>query len=735
MKKCSLLSLVFAVIAVSILFGTSVHASGDFDIVDGVLMRYNGPGGHVVIPEGVTVIGRGVFSDNFDVTSVTFPSTLEVIGFDAFRHARELREIHVPSSVKEIHEGAFAFCWSLATVVIPPTIEYIGRNAFLRTRWSETTFSNYEWLGTFSHGAFLVRNGERYGLASLSGAELLPTRYEVIQALRNGYRETRQGGAWSLLDADLQPTTAVNNLYRVMTANPDDYSLESQHFILHIDPERHLVGNVSPGAYALWLEDLDTLYQLFYGFVGAAPSRGAKINFWVEYERTGSWGWGSIWGNNIWVQYRQMPGVMQDVEMHGRLGFGIPHELGHNFHHPYWTFSAEFNANLSVHYAMHMNNTYQLLNDRSFGNDHRIDRWYHEASVAFNNGTLQDFSRTSDDLHLYFTPIIRNAGWDVISAALHSYFDGSFPLQAHMNTGERDPVRLANFIDRLTYFNDGICVLSYSVDNGELLRRVYPTQRVPRTAITGTDFVANNVAEHYIVPESITRIEGRAFQDFRAMEAIVIPESVIYLGDRAFYRNVSLRHVYIFSRDVEIHGWAFFSGTDEVNLTESITLYGFPNSTVEAFARRWRINFVPLEEDATFAGISSLVAEGLAPVAEDASSRILRFAIGSTTFTINGERHTLEAAPFITSGRTMVPLRVIGEALGATDLTFRAGVISLNLHGQTITMTVGEPLPGGWGTPMIVSGRTFVPLAYIVNEMGATARWDSSARAAYIYVN
>jgi hypothetical protein len=36
------------------------------------------------------------------------------------------------------------------------------------------------------------------------------------------------------------------------------------------------------------------------------------------------------------------------------------------------------------------------------------------------------------------------------------------------------------------------------------------------------------------------------------------------------------------------------------------------------------------------------------------------------------------------------------------------------------------------GMPAIVEGRTFVPIAYISNMMGATVSWDGDARAIYI---
>jgi len=84
----------------------------------------------------------------------------------------------------------------------------------------------------------------------------------------------------------------------------------------------------------------------------------------------------------------------------------------------------------------------------------------------------------------------------------------------------------------------------------------------------------------------------------------------------------------------------------------------------------------------------------------------------------------------------MVPLRIIAEALGAINLNFDRDtrVITFVLQGQNFTMTVGEPLPGGWGTPIILGGTTFVPLGFIVNEIGAEARWDRETRVAYIYL-
>jgi len=114
-------------------------------------------------------------------------------------------------------------------------------------------------------------------------------------------------------------------------------------------------------------------------------------------------------------------------------------------------------------------------------------------------------------------------------------------------------------------------------------------------------------------------------------------------------------------------------------------------------------------------------------------TRIL-FQIGNLTYTVNEVPRQGDAAPFIADDRTMVPLRTVAEALGATDLNFDAGVVSFSLNNRIITMTVEQTLPNNMGTPVIVAGRTFVPLRYITEEMGVSVVWNSDAYTALVII-
>lgn len=55
-----------------------------FEITNGVLMKYIGPGGYVAIPEGIRGIGDGAFWECTGLTGVRIPESVTDIGRDAF---------------------------------------------------------------------------------------------------------------------------------------------------------------------------------------------------------------------------------------------------------------------------------------------------------------------------------------------------------------------------------------------------------------------------------------------------------------------------------------------------------------------------------------------------------------------------------------------------------------------------------------------------------------------------
>lgn len=108
-------------------------------------------------------------------------------------------------------------------------------------------------------------------------------------------------------------------------------------------------------------------------------------------------------------------------------------------------------------------------------------------------------------------------------------------------------------------------------------------------------------------------------------------------------------------------------------------------------------------------------------------------AIGQRRAYINHKEHLLEAAPFISQQRTMVPLRFISEAFGAGIEWFPAErkiLIQLEdkrieLWIQKTTALIDQKEFMLDAPPLIVNQRTFVPVRFISEALMAQVEWEA----------
>lgn len=131
--------------------------------------------------------------------------------------------------------------------------------------------------------------------------------------------------------------------------------------------------------------------------------------------------------------------------------------------------------------------------------------------------------------------------------------------------------------------------------------------------------------------------------------------------------------------------------------------------------------------------VGYVVEEGSYFVVEKESLTTISMQIGNNGVVLNNENKILDAAPLISQNRTMVPLRFIAEAFGANvSWAQDTKTVTIVIDGKVLTMRINQELEGFGAAPIISNGRTMVPIRYISEELGANVIWVPSTRTVAI---
>lgn len=121
---------------------------------------------------------------------------------------------------------------------------------------------------------------------------------------------------------------------------------------------------------------------------------------------------------------------------------------------------------------------------------------------------------------------------------------------------------------------------------------------------------------------------------------------------------------------------------------------------------------------------------------------VLKFNIGSTSCTVNGQPQAMDTAPVIKSGRTLLPIRYVAMPLGAVvGWDQEQQKVSVSLGDKKIDLWIGQATAqvNGASTPIdpndptvmpvvVPPGRTMLPLRFIAEQLGCKVDWDQSTQ-------
>lgn len=120
--------------------------------------------------------------------------------------------------------------------------------------------------------------------------------------------------------------------------------------------------------------------------------------------------------------------------------------------------------------------------------------------------------------------------------------------------------------------------------------------------------------------------------------------------------------------------------------------------------------------------------------------QVIELKLDSLSAKVNGKEHTLDAAPTLINGRTMVPLRFIGEALGAkVEWNGEDKSISMRLGDQTVGLKIDQSEATLNGQKvmmdvpaMIIGETTMVPVRFVSESLKQEVRFDNDTRSIII---
>lgn len=113
---------------------------------------------------------------------------------------------------------------------------------------------------------------------------------------------------------------------------------------------------------------------------------------------------------------------------------------------------------------------------------------------------------------------------------------------------------------------------------------------------------------------------------------------------------------------------------------------------------------------------------------------------GTTRVVADAQQLSFDVPPQVMNGRTLVPLRAIFEALGAkVDWDAATRTVTATKDDVTIKLQIDNPVAQRNGkpvkldqAPVVVSGRTMVPVRFVSEALGARVTWDGDTRTVII---
>ena len=134
---------------------------------------YNPTLEHVIMEDGVEKIGQRAFSNCTNLTTVEMPDSVTEIGDSCFAGNVKLVNIKLSNNLKKLNFSAFSVCYSLKSIELPENLEQIEGSCFNGTKITEIKLPT--------------------NLKTIANGKALPSTLQTIDTSENNYFEFKNG--------------------------------------------------------------------------------------------------------------------------------------------------------------------------------------------------------------------------------------------------------------------------------------------------------------------------------------------------------------------------------------------------------------------------------------------------------------------------------------------------------------------------------------------------------------
>ena len=568
----------------------------------------------VIIEKGVTAIGEQTFSGCGKITEITIPDSVTNIKTGAFFECAGLTSIEIPESVTEMGHSVFYGCVNLKEITLPSGVETINSGVFRDCESLETI--------TFSKNVTKVDFAALCNCSNLKSVTFENPECKIADAeytICNSH------------DFDTKENVFNGEIHGYANSTAQAYAEKySRKFVaLEEKPAAEIVASGDCGA-----EGDNVKWQLDSEGTLTISGEGEMKRF--SYSSPAPWKTESI--KKLVVEN----GVTNIVK---EAFVDCPSLTSVTISDSVTTIGEAAFKNCSLLTSINIPKNVTIIDNETFKGCSGL------ASITIPDGVTAIKSLAFEDCSNLTSVVIPDS---VISIEYSAFYycnkltsitipdsvtaigGAVFAKTPWLETKKKEnPFVIVNNIlidgtackGDITIPDNVVCIADYSFQaNLELTSATIPDSI---TNIGNSIFSYCSNLTSVTIPNSITVIPGAMFENCQKLNKITLPESIKTIGTNAFFNCSELNSITIENSECVIEDSekticnTYDISTKETGFTG--TIYGYPNSTAQAYAEKYSRKFVAIEEKPTTADLGDVNVDGKVD-SSDASAVLAEYA-------------------------------------------------------------------------------------------------------------